>query len=64
MDKCVEMRTGDLGGIDGLDTFWLLVSVQTCLENVNLRSNIPGQRPVMTSRPADHDVIIENIKIM
>ena len=63
MDKCVEMRTGNLGGIDGLNTFWLLVSVQTSLENVNLRSNKPGQRPVMTSRPAD-DVIIENFKIM
>ena len=34
---CVEMRTGNLGGIDGLNTFWLLVLVQTCLENVNLR---------------------------
>ena len=63
MDKCVEMRTGNLGGIDGLNTFWLLVLVQACLENVNLRSNKPGQRPVMTSRPAD-DVIIENFKIM
>ena len=43
---CVEMRTGNLGGIDGLNTFWLLVLVQTCLENVNFRSNKPGQRPV------------------
>ena len=59
---CVEMRTGNLGGIDGLNAFWLLVSVQTCSENVNLRSNKPGQRPVMTSRPAD-DVIIENFKM-
>ena len=54
---------GNLGGIDGLNIFWLLVSLQTSLENVNLRSNKPGQHPVMTSRPAD-DVIIENFKIM
>ena len=60
---CVEMRTGILGGIDGLNTFWLLVLVQTCLKKVNLRSNKPGQRPVMTSRPAD-DVIIENFKML
>ena len=60
---CVEMRTGNLGGIDGLNPFWLLVLVKACLENVNLRSNKPGQRPVMTSRPAD-DVIVENFKIM
>ena len=29
---CVEMRTGNLGGIGSLNTFWLLVLVQTCLE--------------------------------
>ena len=34
-----------------------------CQFKVNSRSNKPGQRPVMTSRPAD-DVIIENFKIM